>query len=445
MWNRKLRYAAAIVVVFGLFLIDGWGFIAKWNLGDVEDRPIVWQQLTPGGGIVRAIVAQDAECPIIRVNGKDYPMRRRPPAARRAFPPRLCEFPVTPGQDVRIDDRQFTRAGRLPKKIVVLGDTGCRVTYYERQDCNDAAEWPFAKIAKEAAKHDPDLVIHLGDYHYREAACPDSIGGCKGSPWGDNWETWKADFFDPAAPLLATAPWILVRGNHEDCERAGAGWLHFFAPWVQDQERPDPNCRTLTPTQLIELRTGTKNEVALRILQLDTADAESKYIDEETYQDWTTQLDEKLEKVDSEVVSFVLLHQPLRSVPFRKGTTPICEKGRVPVNKGESLIKTCDAILGLGKKLNRLTVFSGDTHAFQSIPSSSGTPNQLIVGNGGTKLDPETKFDVKEDARNRTYFDFGFMVLERSEEDGWKGQVYSAGGDLQLVCEDLSECKKPES
>ena len=52
----------------------------------------------------------------------------------------------------------------------------------------------------------PDLVIHVGDYHYRENACPKDIAGCRDSPWGYGWDAWDADFFVPARPLLAAAP-----------------------------------------------------------------------------------------------------------------------------------------------------------------------------------------------------------------------------------------------
>src|SRR5262249_9219466 len=47
-----------------------------------------------------------------------------------------------------------------------------------------------------------DLVIHVGDYLYRQSACPPGDAGCAGSPYGDDWPTWKADFFAPAAPAL---------------------------------------------------------------------------------------------------------------------------------------------------------------------------------------------------------------------------------------------------
>jgi hypothetical protein len=61
----------------------------------------------------------------------------------------------------------------------------------------------LATNAASGAKLSPDLVLHIGDYHYRENACPPDIAGCKDSPWGYGWDTWQADLFRPAAPLLA--------------------------------------------------------------------------------------------------------------------------------------------------------------------------------------------------------------------------------------------------
>ena len=86
-----------------------------------------------------------------------------------------------------------------------------------------SAQWPFAAVAAGAAAAAPDLVIHVGDYHYRENECPAGNAGCAGSPWGYGWDAWEADVFAPAEKLLAAAPWIVVRGNHESCNRGGPG------------------------------------------------------------------------------------------------------------------------------------------------------------------------------------------------------------------------------
>ena len=63
------------------------------------------------------------------------------------------------------------------------------------QDCDRQSKWPFSRLSKTVAERKPDLVIHVGDYLYRESPCPKGDPGCKGSPDGDNWQTWKADFF----------------------------------------------------------------------------------------------------------------------------------------------------------------------------------------------------------------------------------------------------------
>src|SRR5262249_37638438 len=125
------------------------------------------------------------------------------------------------------------------KSVAVFGDTGCRLKADkgekgktaqaqavhdsdeddeggDYQNCDYPKDWPFAamsKIIAERAK--PELVVHVGDYYYRESPCPSDDEGCANSPYGDKWKTWEADFFTPAKLLLQKAPWIVVRGNHE--------------------------------------------------------------------------------------------------------------------------------------------------------------------------------------------------------------------------------------
>src|SRR5580693_2482600 len=60
-------------------------------------------------------------------------------------------------------------------------------------------------------------------------------------PGAYGWDSWNADLFEPAVPLLAAAPWIMVRGNHEDCSRAGEGWFRFL-----DRAPLEAACRDFT-------------------------------------------------------------------------------------------------------------------------------------------------------------------------------------------------------
>ncbi len=143
---------------------------------------------------------------------------------------KLCESELPSDFGIWLSGRYLRPWNNAPQRILVIGDTGCRVTHYQWQGCNDADAWPFARVVESGIARHVDLVVHVGDYHYREKPCPDARPECKGTPWGDNWETWEAEFFGPARSLLESAFWVMARGNHEDCERAGAGWLHLLGP-----------------------------------------------------------------------------------------------------------------------------------------------------------------------------------------------------------------------
>jgi len=171
------------------------------------------------------------QCPAIELDGTEQPMQiraRTDAGVSLRFPVTVCEKLIPP------ETRSASIAGQLLplpaarlEAIVVLGDTGCRMkagTTGKRassadideaedgkfQDCNDPSQWPFGAVSSAAAASKPDLVIHVGDYLYRESSCPAGDRGCAGSPFGDDWAAWKADFFMPAAPLLAAAPWIMT-------------------------------------------------------------------------------------------------------------------------------------------------------------------------------------------------------------------------------------------
>jgi hypothetical protein len=249
--------------------------------------------LVTGAGLVaRAIVVPDASgnaaCPTIRINGAESTMAVRAPAvtdvaSRGDFygSSRSVDFPVLtcearlPAQisSVAVAGKPLKVASATAKlgRIVVIGDTGCRLkgpTAYVQaadgttsggdrlQDCTDTAAWAWPRIATVAASFAPDLVIHNGDMHYREgfpAGIEKLWGGAANAANGgserDNatvqakfasagildsitfgWRAWEEDFFKAAGPLLSAAPWALTRGNHELCDRAAQGWYRFLDP-----------------------------------------------------------------------------------------------------------------------------------------------------------------------------------------------------------------------
>src|ERR1700744_3361948 len=182
----------------------------------------IWVQATDKGYEARAVTTA-ATCPMLRTDAGDTPMQLR--AAATASFPNICAAPIPAGtrkasveqyfdcKDAKRDEicdpvmtwHPIPVPVAHPQRILVVGDTGCRIKGATIQDCNDPDQWPFLAVSGAASSLKPDLIIHVGDYLYRENKCPDGNQACAGSPWGDNWTTWKAGFFRPRAQLLSGA------------------------------------------------------------------------------------------------------------------------------------------------------------------------------------------------------------------------------------------------
>lgn len=186
------------------------------------------------GPIARAIYSDATECPSIKVDDKDQPMNARK-GDNTAFPVLVCELLVPAStKKLELKGKKLPLPPEKLESVAVIGDTGCRMKGSsdadddndDFQDCDEVSAWPFSQLAASVAKRKPQVLVHVGDYIYREVA-----------PYGDNWNTWMLDFFKPAKPLLEAAPWIATRGNHEICCRNGQGFMLFLdATLAQDQK-----------------------------------------------------------------------------------------------------------------------------------------------------------------------------------------------------------------
>src|SRR5581483_4313059 len=201
-----MQFRPTLALALLALLLEGCAHAAP---GDAAAAPPVvaasLKKKTPGGGAeVRAITDRGA-CPSLTVDAAKAPMTLRAPASNDF--PALCSARLPDGaKAASIEGVAVPMPVADPQRILVLGDTGCRIKGTYLQACNDPRAWPFPGLAKAAAALKPDLVLHVGDYLYRESPCPEGNAGCAGSPYGDNWPSWNADFFAPAAPLLAAAP-----------------------------------------------------------------------------------------------------------------------------------------------------------------------------------------------------------------------------------------------
>jgi hypothetical protein len=376
-----------------------------------------WVQLGPDGtSSARAIT--DEACPQVIFDGSPTPMGVRAEPGQKIdnvkpaqFPVRSCEVAVPQGAvAATLDGKALPLVRPNPQRILVFGDTGCRLDQRAAQDCNDPAAWPFPKIVAAAANARPDLVIHVGDYHYREAPCPAQRDGCARSPWGYGFDAWNADFFEPAASLLAAAPWVMVRGNHEDCVRAGEGWVRFL-----DRLPAGPICRDLTG--IFVARLGD-----FGLVVVDGARADDPRGDMSALAGLLRgQFTEVVAKVPAE--AWLVAHRPLNAMRSAADR---------PVNEVENSVQEL-AFGGIMPAGVRMTV-AGHIHFFQAVDFGGARAPQLVVGTGGDNLSAMPPLSVvgadingRKVINSVTYPRFAYMVWDRAG-NLWTGTLFDVDG-----------------
>jgi hypothetical protein len=386
----------------------------------VQAADSAWVQATVTGFEAR-LVTGAAGCPTLHTDKGDVAMVVRM-AASQDFS-LVCAAAIPNGASrAAIADTVVPVPAANPQRILVLGDTGCRIKGAALQACNDPSKWPFPQLATAAAKLKPDLVIHVGDYLYRESACPAGNQGCAGSPWGDNWTTWKADFFDPAAPLLAAAPIVLARGNHEDCKRAGPGFQRLMGPG-----EAAPSCLVHEPLYTVNLG-------GLTLAVLDDADSDETDLNRSTAQVYADEI-AGLSKTATPV--WLVHHRPTWAaisgplgIPIG-GNFTLIEASRINAQTGASLIPHSVELM-----------LSGHIHTFEAINYATDVPPQLVAGNGGTNLE-STPRDLRGTqflghsgvtvADGLSVGGFGFLLMTRAT-DGWTIDLYDTAGTKTRTC-----------
>jgi len=407
-----------------------------------------WTQLVDGGNRIVSIIADGSDpCPLVRVGQQSFPLSEKRPHTEAQFPIKLCEVELARDEEAWVLGMHFP-PWKGARRILFIGDTGCRVTEYQWQGCNEPDGWPFRRVIAAGMDRDVDLVVHVGDYHYREKPCPDAKSGCNGTPWGDNWQTWEAEFFKPAKPLLETAFWIMARGNHEDCKRAGTGWLHFFEPEVM--RNSSVACREYTMPFSVPL---TDKE---RLLILDTAYTGKLYGKDAVndYCRWRREVSNRLGNSGGSA-TWLLVHQPLWLADRDPGigaTDDFCDVDSVGKDHYAQPARFLqNKSMEAGVKL----VWSGDTHVFESVkPKTTGTtsePWQMVTGMGGTDLEDGPEFDWLRTRVDKTGYtstgalygeemlvtgmlDHGSLLLTNLEPGRWIAEVYESHGKVRAVC-----------
>jgi hypothetical protein len=366
-------------------------------------RPLaVYVVVGPDGqAIARAVTSAD-HCPTISLDAATSAMSLRA-APDEAFPVRVCETPIPAGSrraSIGSEALPLPVPG-TPRRVVALGDTGCRMKHgHPFQACNDPKDWPFDALARSAASVSPDLVIHTGDYLYRELECPPGNAGCAGSPVGNRWATWQTDFFGPAAPLLRSAPWVVLRGDHELCARAGGGFFRLLDP------RPlAPTCDDFSEPYRVRLGD-------LSMIVMDASGAAVN--DAQRIAAYTRQFERLGQWVDRP--TWLLVHQPIRALRSHGG-----EGAQVLTPMTVALQQASAGRLPPAISF----VLSSHIHMFQALAFADSSPPQLVIGHGGTSLDPVPKGALVGLAiagatvsQARVEPGFGFVSLEPGAQPG---------------------------
>jgi hypothetical protein len=410
--------------------------------------------------IARAITTADS-CPALSVDGRSVKMEVRSPAGTVAqrpteskpelskpsvFSATVCEAAIQPGaRRASIAGAALPLPPSIVRRIVVIGDTGCRIKAADDavQDCNDPNAYPFAAVTASAAAWKPDIVLHVGDYLYRENPCPASkAADCADTKWGYGLDAWQADFLTPAAPLLKAAPWVMVRGNHETCARAGQGWRRFFDVYALTPARTcdDPAndlAGNFTDPFAVPLGDGAQ------IIVWDTASAANKPFaaDDPRGAAYLETVRKIFDLAKQQPHNILTNHHPVLAV-----TAKMSKKGKAEVSSGNPSLQAALAQVDPGFYPAGIDLLlSGHVHVLEQLSFGGKYPSQFVTGFSGTQEDivplPESLSDGDDPAPGATpdafssWVDgFGFMTLERTGPADWTAEIHDKTGKVVNHC-----------
>lgn len=316
-----------------------------------------------------------------------------------------------------------------PQRILVIGDTGCRMSTTAQQNCHDPAGFPFAALAAYEALFQPDLIIQVGDYFYRDTNCVPTkneaatngspqltantpyvpgcnvVGNASYEPWGDTFDSWNADFIYPGNTLLATAPWVMARGNHESCGRGARGWFALLDPHpfnVAQVTCAGGSGATVvsggpvytgdfTPTYIVPM--GNVN-----LLVHDSSYALDGCVDTNMAKNYDYDMTGVLNTLPTSSNNIYITHKPTFGLVAASAATAPCTVAGGPTNGGDFTEQYAylGAPTGAGSAFSggvpaKIGMFlSGHIHQFEYVNFNDYVhfAPQLIVGTGGDNIDP---------------------------------------------------------
>jgi len=409
-------------------------WLAMGDGKDEKDRKSSDFGSCPYDFLVRAVVTKGAKCPGIEVEvafADGRTIRDKVVALRkRNFRPQpgldkvqVCQVRLNGGKNplsVTFPDKKTIDVtsrwpeGAGPRNIVAFGDTGCRADDHQR--CVKE-KWRFAQLAKQVVDDTrpnsviPDLVLYLGDFMYVKF---------------DAWDTWKASFFDPAAPLLSAAPWIMVRGNHERCGEFGDtphGYYLFFNTGAAKncENNTTAGDLELTDTYAVDLSDTHRVIVADSAISFatDVRDLREKEAievadrDQAVFDEVKRMLGQVKHLAHGQTGKTVWLATHVPVFALEECNKDDWKKKKYDSTKKCSIISSDDIYDADSPETSAMmrvawnsvemvkegtgisTILAADRHLFQAIDAGDMSPLQITVGTGGVNLDPHPLADAE--------------------------------------------------
>lgn len=416
--------------------------------------------MTRSGLVARAVVPMGNPCPSLRTthaqgaNKRTAMIERVAPATTNgAFASLLsCSAKMPHGAiSATVGGRSIPAS--MPKetdRIAVFGDTGCRLKGSIVQDCHSPESWPLAQISRSIAAERPQLIVFTGDFFYREAACETSnTAQCAGSPapgaglpFKDTALAWQADVFTPMASVLAAAPIVVVRGNHEACNRGGNGYYIYFDPRDGTEGTCAPQLNSsgqlVNPAEILNESFAVDVDVRgpedLRLVVVDSAYGDGCTVTSILPQQITAyQAAGRLAERANQ--SWLLVHRPVIGWQATNACAP----------NGAWL--TGDQQVGSYGLLDDYSVIiSSHIHMAQAM-NIPGVPPQVVLGNGGTSLEPPAPFSLPTIGPNFVpgtaypaptsgWWDvrYGYALVRPRPNGNWLWQMKTPGSVLFRNC-----------
>ncbi|MEO5333835.1 MAG: metallophosphoesterase [Magnetococcus sp. YQC-5] len=459
--HSKQKIVLAALVAMGFFCgspEQGWSGDEKL-LGYVvlaEQGHALKGNIVP---IVRLILDKnkfsDESCEALSMtNGIDPPINKhkmlaRPRSKANKMPIIVCEAEFPFSKEYKVEGTTWTvtdastkkefkvelpTVSRSPETALVFGDSGCRND--KKQECTPKA-WPLpdllvtemAKRVKERNK--PAVIIHVGDYTHRGKKTDTNDSNQK-------WNNWHDHFFKPMADakLLAMAPLVAARGNHELCHEMGNNgdsWFYLLDPTsllADDSEQliKEHNCNDKKFWDILTRPYRLDFDNGLTLIVTDTANLYDEIQVNDAYlsllNGWYQEMIQNFIACPgaNKRMAWMVTHVPIWSV------LGICCKTK---KHNPTQLATLETLKDQALPEQFKVVLSGHKHLYTSVDVNQNNPTrrmlQLVTGNGGGYLNPNA-FMGCVDYENTKQFSafhatvhgtshFGFVVADLKKDD----------------------------